>query len=51
MNARSSSRGLRRAPTTFLVARREARMRLRSRVFIGGTILMTALVVIGVVAA
>jgi ABC-2 type transport system permease protein len=38
-------------PTTVLVARREIRMRLRSRVFVGGTIVMTALVVIGIVAA
>ena len=43
--------GTRRLPTTFLVARREFRMRLRSRVFIGGTIVMTTLVVIGIVAA
>jgi len=38
-------------PIIFLVARREIRMRLRSRVFIGGTIVMTALVVVGIVAA
>jgi len=52
MNARPwSPGGTRRLPTTFLVARREVRMRLRSRVFVGGTIVMTALVVIGIVAA
>ncbi|MGH2467230.1 MAG: ABC transporter permease [Candidatus Limnocylindrales bacterium] len=52
MNARSRSLGgMRRLPTTFLVARREVRLRLRSRVFVGGTIVMTALVVIGIVAA
>ena len=38
-------------PALVLVARREVRMRLRSRVFIGGTIVMTALVVIGIAAA
>jgi ABC-2 type transport system permease protein len=38
-------------PAVFLVARREVRMRLRSRVFVGGTIVMTALVVVGIVAA
>jgi ABC-2 type transport system permease protein len=38
-------------PTTFLVARREIRTRLRSRVFVGGTIVMTVLVVVGIVAA
>ena len=38
-------------PTIFLVARREIRMRLRSRVFLGGTIFMVALVVVGIVAA
>ena len=43
--------GTRRLPTTFLVARREVRMRLRSRVFVGGTIVMTVLVVVGIVAA
>jgi ABC-2 type transport system permease protein len=43
--------GTRRLPTTFLVARREVRMRLRSRVFVGGTIFMVALVVIGIIAA
>ena len=42
------TRGL---PTTVLVARREALMRLRSRVFIGGTTAMTVLVVVGIVAA
>ncbi len=42
------SRGL---PTIVLVARREVRMRLRSRVFVGGTIVMTVLVVVGIVAA
>jgi ABC-2 type transport system permease protein len=52
MNARSwSLGGTRRLPTTFLVARREVRMRLRSRVFIGGTIVMAVLVVVGIVAA
>ncbi len=52
MNARSANlRGARHLPTTVLVARREVRMRLRSRVFVGGTILMAALVVIGIVAA
>ena len=52
MNARSLRLGgSRRLPTTFLVARREIRMRLRSRVFVGGTTLMAALVVIGIVAA
>jgi ABC-2 type transport system permease protein len=52
MNARFSSLGgTRRLPTTFLVARREVRMRLRSRIFVGGTIVMSALVVIGIVAA
>ncbi|MFI5261424.1 MAG: ABC transporter permease, partial [Candidatus Limnocylindrales bacterium] len=52
MSARSwrlgGTRGL---PITVLVARREVRVRLRSRVFMGGTIVMTALVVIGIVAA
>ena len=43
--------GTRRLPTTFLVARREVRMRLRSRVFVGGTIVMAVLVVVGIVAA
>jgi ABC-2 type transport system permease protein len=51
MNARSLSLGKRRLPTTFLVARREVRMRLRSRVFVGGTIVMAVLVVLGIVAA
>ncbi|HVA87722.1 MAG TPA: ABC transporter permease [Candidatus Saccharimonadales bacterium] len=52
MNARSwSLGGRRRLPTTVLVARREVRMRLRSRVFVGGTIVMTVLVVVGIVAA
>ena len=52
MNARSLGLGgTRRLPTTFLVARREVRMRLRSRVFVGGTIVMTVLVVVGIVAA
>jgi ABC-2 type transport system permease protein len=43
--------GTRPLPTTVLVARREVRTRLRSRVFVGGTIFMAALVVIGIVAA
>jgi ABC-2 type transport system permease protein len=52
MKARLPSlRGTGHLPTTFLVARREVRMRLRSRVFIGGTIVMASLVVIGIVAA
>jgi ABC-2 type transport system permease protein len=52
MNARSFGLGgTRRLPTTVLVARREALMRLRSRVFIGGTTVMTVLVVVGIVAA
>ena len=52
MNARPSGLGgTRRLPTTVLVARREVRMRLRSRVFVGGTIVMTVLVVVGIVAA
>ena len=52
MNARSwSLGGTRHLPTIVLVARREIRMRLRSRVFLGGTIVMTALVVVGIVAA
>ncbi len=52
MNARSPGLGgTRRLPTTVLVARREVRMRLRSRVFVGGTIVMTVLVVVGIVAA
>ena len=52
MNARSWSLGdMRRLPTIVLVARREVRMRLRSRVFVGGTIVMAVLVVVGIVAA
>ena len=52
MNARPwSPGGTRRLPTIVLVARREIRMRLRSRVFVGGTIVMTVLVVVGIVAA
>jgi ABC-2 type transport system permease protein len=52
MNARSLSLGgTRRLPAIVLVARREVRMRLRSRVFVGGTIVMAGLVVIGIVAA
>ncbi len=43
-----ATRGL---PTIVLVARREVRMRLRSRVFVGGTILMAVLVVVAIVAA
>jgi ABC-2 type transport system permease protein len=43
--------GTRRLPTIVLVARREIRMRLRSRVFVGGTIVMAVLVVVGIVAA
>jgi ABC-2 type transport system permease protein len=51
MNARSSGSGRsRHLPTIVLVARREIRMRLRSRVFVGGTILMAVLVVVGIVA-
>ncbi len=38
-------------PATILVARREVRMRLRSRVFVGGTVVMTVFVVVGIVAA
>jgi ABC-2 type transport system permease protein len=38
-------------PTTLLVARREVRMKLRSRIFIGGTLVMAGLVVVGIVAA
>jgi ABC-2 type transport system permease protein len=38
-------------PITFLVARREVRMRLRSRVFVGGTTVMTVIVVVGIVVA
>ena len=52
MNARLlSPGGTRRLPTIVLVARREVRMRLRSRVFVGGTIVMAVLVVVGIVAA
>ncbi len=52
MNPRSwSLGGSRHLPTIVLVARREVRMRLRSRVFVGGTIVMTVLVVVGIVAA
>jgi ABC-2 type transport system permease protein len=52
MNARSFGLGgARHLPTIVLVARREVRMRLRSRVFVGGTIVMTVLVVVGIVAA
>ena len=51
MNAPFLSLGTRRLPTTVLVARREVRMRLRSRVFVGGTIVMAVLVVVGIVAA
>ncbi len=43
---RAQQRGL---PAFILVARREALVRLRSRVFIGGTIVMVALVVVGIV--
>ena len=43
--------GTRRLPAIVLVARREVRMRLRSRVFVGGTIVMAVLVVVGIVAA
>jgi ABC-2 type transport system permease protein len=43
--------GTRGLPTIVLVARREVRMRLRSRVFVGGTIVMAGLVVIGIVTA
>ena len=38
-------------PTVVLVARREMRVRLRSRVFTGGTVAMVALVVVGIVVA
>jgi len=52
MNARTFRLGgTRRLPTIILVARREVRMRLRSRVFVGGTIVMAVLVVVGIVAA
>ena len=43
--------GRRPLPVVILVTRREARMRLRSRVFVGSTIVMTVLVVVGIVAA
>jgi ABC-2 type transport system permease protein len=52
MNGRFGGPGdTRRLPTTVLVARREVRTRLRSRVFVGGTIVMTVLVVVGIAAA
>ena len=52
MTARSWGLGRsRRLPTTAIVARREIRMRLRSRAFVVGTIVMTVLVVGGIVAA
>ena len=52
MNARFLNLGgTRHLPTTLLVARREVRMRLRSRVFVGGTVVMAVLVVVGIVAA
>ena len=52
MKARFLSLGAtRRLPTTLLVARREVRMRLRSRVFVGGTTFMAVLVMVGIVAA
>jgi ABC-2 type transport system permease protein len=52
MNARFVSLGgTRRLPAIVLVARREVRMRLRSRVFVGGTIVMAVLVVVGIAAA
>jgi ABC-2 type transport system permease protein len=52
MNARFLSLGgTRHLPAIVLVARREVRMRLRSRVFVGGTIVMAVLVVVGIVAA
>jgi ABC-2 type transport system permease protein len=52
MTAGSSGQGgARGLPTIVLVARHEVRMRLRSRVFVGGTIVMTVLVVVGIVAA
>ncbi len=38
-------------PIVFLVARREIQIRMRSRVFVGGTLFMVALVVVGIVAA
>ncbi len=43
--------GTRRLPTTFLVARREIRMRVRSRVFAIATVGMVALVVVGILSA
>ncbi len=46
---RAGTRGA--LPLVVIVARREARTRLRSRVFVGGTIVMTLLVVVGIVAA
>ena len=46
MNTNNRSR-----PAVFLVARREILMRLRSRVFVGGTTVMAVLVVVGIVAA
>jgi ABC-2 type transport system permease protein len=52
MNARLPSLGeTRHLPAIILVARREVRMRLRSRVVVGGTIVMVGLVVVGIVAA
>ena len=52
MNARFLNLGgTRRLPAIVLVARREVRMRLRSRVFVGGSIVMAVLVVVGIVAA
>ncbi len=47
----STGVGARPLPAVFLVARREVRMRLRSRIFIGGTIVMSAFVVVGILAA
>jgi ABC-2 type transport system permease protein len=38
-------------PAIVLVIRREMRVRLRSRIFLGGTVVMTAIVVIGIGAA
>ena len=52
MNARFAGLdGTRPLPTIALVARREVRVKLRSRIFLGGTIVMSAFVVIGIVAA
>jgi ABC-2 type transport system permease protein len=52
MNARFLGLGgTRPLPAIVLVARREVRMRLRSRVFLGGTIVMAVLVVVGIAAA